>query len=206
MSTVKESQFVIKLVGYQDIVCLCREHYEEFTHNFNRNEYTLYNPPYEHAPCAVCTRESKKLLPKKEASLAPKSKTKPKPALSAGYLALCNQVEEHSPAAADWMRKEAPYLKSFHDRDYLLGCFNWSSTPQGQAFWLDLSTRPEKKPHLVGPPAPTLTMADLRRDCFPASYTWWLQQPEKVPVTPPPESKEAALFRLLSKIMPKKEG
>jgi len=42
-----------------------------------------------------------------------------------------------------------------------------------------------------------LTMADLRRDCFPKEYTWWTRQPDD----PPQEDK----FRdLLSEVMPKK--
>lgn len=33
--------------------------------------------------------------------------------------------------------------------------------------------------------AKELTLADIRRDCFPKSYTWWTEQPEKIEVVDP---------------------
>ena len=43
-----------------------------------------------------------------------------------------------------------------------------------------------------------LTMSDLRRDCFPKSYTWWTEQPEKVKVI---DSFEEKVGTLVGKIL-----
>jgi hypothetical protein len=45
-----------------------------------------------------------------------------------------------------------------------------------------------------------LTMEDLRRDCFPADYTWWAKQPERVDVE---DSLENKVKKLVGKILGK---
>ena len=45
-------------------------------------------------------------------------------------------------------------------------------------------------------------MADLRKHCFPKSYTWWAE-PMPAPVV---ETKEGKLRDALAKVMPKQKG
>ena len=124
--------------------------------------------------------------------------------LSKGYLNLVEEVRTINEGAAEYMLRYAPLDESIGFDGYastVSGAFIWYLTPQGQSFWTKIYNRIESREQTEAEPKEPLTIADLRRECFPQSYTWYARQPEKTKV---PDTKMDNLLAALDKVMPEK--
>ena len=123
---------------------------------------------------------------------------------------LVEDVEKIDTAAAKYLRLWSRDISPDKLSGRLVALFPWGDSPQRGKYWMEINRRlndmraveefirvPQKNR------APReLTMEDLRRDCFPAEYTWHTRQPEKEPVV----EKDPPIRDLVAKIISHRKG